>query len=307
MSLSTPRVGLTDDRAEAWRAHLIRATRTVADQRVCGILLPTFAALKGGPVARLVQMLGLLGGLPSALTALQGAVRREARVERWWASHPIGGRVDVIPSTMAQVRQQPRPWRMMRMRAYAETATNTLIASALRDAQIRLQDLRHMGLFANEAAAFDAAERRLAQFMARSPLQGVPSVDPQRWPALRAASKLRLVEHRRVRLFLDWWDATRAMHLSQAAGDAQVLSIGACFELTTLIHWVAQSADARGPIRPGAPALLDGQRVWIRNLDPATAADLRRMLPPGDVLITPAEVPIIDGRPQVERSSTNAG
>lgn len=297
--LSQPRPGLADDQAEAWRGHLLRATRTVADQRVCSALLPVFAATQGGPVAQLVRMLGLLGGLPEALAALRGAVRREARVERWWASHPHGGRIDVVASTLAHVRQQPRAWRMMRVHAHAETATNTLIASALSDAQERLQALRHVGLYATEAAAFDIAERHLARFMARSPLQTVPTVEPRRWPALRAASRVRTVEHRRIGPFLRWWDATRATQLTAARTGAGPLSLGACFELTTLIHLLAQAADAIGPPTPGAPAMVDGQRVWVRNLDAAGAADLRQMLPEGDVLITPAEVPIVDGRPRL--------
>ena len=285
--LSTPRPGIDEAEAEAWRGHLLRATRSIAGTPVCGALIPVFAAIQGGPRAQLVRLLGLLGGLPAALTALHGAVRREARVERWWSSHPNGGRVDVVPSTLALVRQQPRPWRMMRVRSYAETATNTLIASALRDAEAQLTTLREIGLFAPEAVAFDYAERQLARFKARSPLSTVPPVEAQRWPTLRAASKLRVAEHRRVRPFLDWWDATRATQLTAVTQDDVALSMGACFELTALIHLAARSQGLIVPPDARGPAWIDGRRVWIRNLDAAGAADLSRMLPPEDWLVTP--------------------
>lgn len=302
--LSTPRAALGEPEAEDWRAYLERAARAVAEVPVCGALLPIFEATRGGPTARLVRLLGLLGSLPGVLEGLRTAVRRQTRTERWWAHHPQGGRIDVAASLVAHARLSPRPWRLMRVRPCADSPTNALLASGLADIADHLIGLRRLGLYRKESAAFERAERVLGRFLAQSPLGEVEPAARARWSTLRRAARRRSAEYAAVRPFIDWWDALRATRLEALTADDTPLSVGGCFELTVLIHLVAGFAD-RHPIveapASGRPNLvLSGHPIWIRNLAPESADDLRGMLAEG-TLLTPADVLRPDGRPDFTR------
>lgn len=299
--LSDPRPALTADDAEAWRAHLLRATRSVAGAPICGPLTPVFAALRGDPTARLVRLLGLLGALPVLLEGLRGAVLRQVRTERSWTRAPHGGRIDVPASLLAQARHQPRPWRVMHIRACVDSPTNTLVASGLADVRRALSVLRQLGLYRGEREAFERANLQLRRFLAQSPLGELEPVGRRRWPALRRAARLRTIEYRAARPFLDWWDAVRASRLEALRGTDGSLSVGGCFELTTLIRLAAGLADLDpqvGAPGSGQPSFrVRGRTVWIRNLDPASATDLRSMLGPDHLLVTPADVLDAHGHP----------
>lgn len=302
--LSTPRAALGEAEAEAWRAHLVRATRAITEVPICSALVPVFSATRGGPTARLVRLLGLLGSLPKVLEELRGAVRRQTRTERWWTHHPHGGRIDVPASLIAQARLSPQPWRLTRVHPCADSPTNTLVASGLADIATQIEALRRMRLYRTESTAFDRAGRTLRRFLAQSPLAEVEPAPRARWTPLRAAARRRTTEYAGVRSFMQWWDAMRATRLDALDDGEEHLSVGGCFELAVMIHLVAGFAD-RHPVvdRPqvGRPNLvLADHPIWIRNLDPASADDLRGMLGEG-TLLTPADVVDADGRPHFGR------